>query len=498
MFRTPFAFVVIVLAATAGAQQSTVTAGATQSSAGKLDVDVVTGDTTTSAFRIFNSANTELFRVTANGNVGFGVTPATRFHVQQDVDTGTILLLGNANAGSGAHAAFRAQAGTAATLNAMAHGAGRSASLIRFGQPLAGWSEVVQTDGNGLIVGTLYQKPLLFGTYTQERMRIHPGGNVAIGTTNDSAKLTLASTTDHSKLLSMTYTPTVEANATQEDTGAHVFAGTNVLPGVTNSGWMIASQAEAWNTGLGVLSYAVGGRFYAGVPPSYPGGTVQHARGVEAGVLKGSGTVVNGYGVFIGDVQATNSYGVYQASSVNGNHLAGNTAIGCMPTANKLEVCGNARFEGNAHFTGAVTGGSIRATYQDVAEWVPSAEELAPGTVVVLDPSVGNRVLASSRSYDTTVAGVVSEQPGILLGVPGDEKEQIATTGRVRVRVDARRAPIRIGDLLVTSEQPGTAMRSEPLEISGRAFHQPGTILGKALESLDSGVGEILVLLSLQ
>jgi hypothetical protein len=36
------------------------------------------------------------------------------------------------------------------------------------------------------------------------------------------------------------------------------------------------------------------------------------------------------------------------------------------------------------------------------------------------------------------------------------------------------------------------------MEINGRQFHQPGTIIGKALEPLDGGVGEILVLLSLQ
>jgi hypothetical protein len=41
-------------------------------------------------------------------------------------------------------------------------------------------------------------------------------------------------------------------------------------------------------------------------------------------------------------------------------------------------------------------------------------------------------------------------------------------------------------------------MRSEPMMINGRAFHQPGTIIGKALEPLDGGVGEILVLLSMQ
>jgi hypothetical protein len=41
-------------------------------------------------------------------------------------------------------------------------------------------------------------------------------------------------------------------------------------------------------------------------------------------------------------------------------------------------------------------------------------------------------------------------------------------------------------------------MKSEPLMIQGRPFHSPGTLIGKALEPLEKGTGEILVLLSLQ
>jgi len=148
--------------------------------------------------------------------------------------------------------------------------------------------------------------------------------------------------------------------------------------------------------------------------------------------------------------------------------------------------------------------GTIRATsvigavYQDVAEWVPTDEQLIPGTVVVLDPTQNNHVVTSSRDYDTSVAGVVSAKPGIILGQEGIGKATIATTGRVRVKVSASRQPIRIGDLLVTSDKPGAAMRSEPMIVNGRSFHQPGTILGKALEPIDHGEGEILVLLTLQ
>jgi hypothetical protein len=154
---------------------------------------------------------------------------------------------------------------------------------------------------------------------------------------------------------------------------------------------------------------------------------------------------------------------------------------------------------GSAHFNGNVTAdGTLAAKYQDVAEWVFSREDLAPGTVVVLDADLGNAIIPSTTPYDTSVAGVVSAQPGLILGVGGANKEQIATTGRVRVKVDATAAPIRIGDLLVTSNKVGYAMKSIPVELSGIAMHRPGTIVGKALEALEGGEGEILVLLSLQ
>lgn len=155
---------------------------------------------------------------------------------------------------------------------------------------------------------------------------------------------------------------------------------------------------------------------------------------------------------------------------------------------------------GNYTFPGNVTvSGNIAAKYQDVAEWVPASEQIPFGTVVVLDPSKSNHVIRSTQSYDTRVAGVISETPGLLLGESGANKVLVATTGRVRVRVDATRGPVEIGDLLVTSDIEGVAMKSEPINVGGAAIHRPGTLIGKALEPLAKGrQGEILVLLSLQ
>ena len=171
---------------------------------------------------------------------------------------------------------------------------------------------------------------------------------------------------------------------------------------------------------------------------------------------------------------------------------SGNVGIGTGAPNAKLDVVGDMRV------SGTLTGGNIQAHFQDLAEWVPATDDLPAGTVVTLDLTNTNRVTASSSPYDSAVAGVVSVQPGIILGEGGPAKEMIATTGRVKVRVDARLRPIRVGDLLVTSPSPGLAMRSEPLDLNGALIHRPGTILGKALEPLAGGVGEILVLLSLQ
>lgn len=171
----------------------------------------------------------------------------------------------------------------------------------------------------------------------------------------------------------------------------------------------------------------------------------------------------------------------------------GDVGIGTTNPTTKLDVAGNVNVVGDMNVVG-----NLAAKYQDVAEWVPSSETLAPGTVVVLDRERENEVVGSSKSYDSAVAGVVSTRPGLILGEAAPSKVQVATVGRVKVRVDATRAPIRIGDLLVTSDEPGTAMRSEPIEIAGTTIHRPGTLIGKALEPLASGQGEILVLLSLQ
>ena len=172
---------------------------------------------------------------------------------------------------------------------------------------------------------------------------------------------------------------------------------------------------------------------------------------------------------------------------------SGNVGVGTTNPQSLLDVNGNINVSGNATISG-----NIAAKYQDIAEWTSARGEVPAGTVVSLDVERTNSVRASQRAYDTRVAGVVSAKPGVILGEGGPNKALVATTGRVKVRVNAERAPIQIGDLLVTSNIPGVAMKSQPLRVHGRLMHRPGTIIGKALEPLAKGQAEILVLLSLQ
>ncbi len=179
--------------------------------------------------------------------------------------------------------------------------------------------------------------------------------------------------------------------------------------------------------------------------------------------------------------------------SIDGTTGNVGVGLGFAAATAKLDVAGDLKVSGNA-----VVAGNIAAKYQDVAEWVRARQKITPGTVVILDTTLNNAVAPSMRPYDTHVAGVVSAQPGVILGEGGEGKVLVATTGRVKIKVDATRRPIKIGDLLVTSGKSGLAMKSLPIKVAGASLHRPGTIIGKALEPLAKGRGEILVLLSLQ
>jgi hypothetical protein len=119
--------------------------------------------------------------------------------------------------------------------------------------------------------------------------------------------------------------------------------------------------------------------------------------------------------------------------------------------------------------------------------------------VVCIDPNQIGKLRVSTGAYDTAVAGIVSGANGVNVGLTltqtgsvADGELPVAAAGRVWCYVDAdANGAVKAGDLLTTSSTPGHAMRAE----SGKAN---GAILGKAMSSLESGRGMVLVLVGLQ
>jgi Chaperone of endosialidase len=138
-------------------------------------------------FRVGAYAPDNALTIFDNGNIGLGtLTPGERFHVFGNTDVNTLILSENSSTGLSAAGVLRAKSNSA-TVNFQAHGSGRT--LSRFGQTLGSWAEFLQVTGNGLIVGTLIDKPLILGTNSTNRIHIAADGKVGVGTSTPGSKL---------------------------------------------------------------------------------------------------------------------------------------------------------------------------------------------------------------------------------------------------------------------------------------------------------------------
>jgi len=195
------------------------------------------------------------------------------------------------------------------------------------------------------------------------------------------------------------------------------------------------------------------------------------------------------------------------ATGYNGNlagEFDGNVTVTGDATVSTLTSTGKITSKDDVSAGSFTTSGNVSAhdvllSGQDIAEEfsVGSAEWVEPGTVMVIGDEEGN-LSQCAAGYDRKVAGVISGagdlKPGVVLGQRAGElrTSPLAMVGKVYCKVDATYAPILIGDLLTTSPTPGHAMKAND---PSRAF---GSVVGKALRQLDSGVGLIPVLIALQ
>ncbi len=417
------------------------------------------------------------------GNVGIGTnSPSDLLHVYKSAASNTQIIVENPSSSNGAQANFRAKNDAGDLSQVGIYGSGNAA----YGALGSGESYQYSTKSLTLMAENA-SGIIKFATGgTAEKMRITASGSLGIGTTTPNTVDTLdLNAFGYKGLHFLNNGGGARVSVTGNGSASNDFVDSNAA---ANQRWFLLQNigGKAYYRGVsdaGAVNYELmtfdlsNGRI--GIGNTSPGYKLD------------VGGTINASGVNVSGSPLTSSQ--WATTGANIGYSAGNVAIGSGTPTTPLHVFGNGTVTGNL-----TVGGVFAAKYQDVAEWVPSSEELRAGTVVVLDTTKSNQVISSTQSYDPRVAGVISEQPGIALGEGGKDKVLVATTGRVLVKVDASRAAVHIGDLLVTSNVPGAAMKSEPINIGGVQLHRPGTLIGKALEPLEKGSGKILVLLSLQ
>jgi hypothetical protein len=137
--------------------------------------------------------------------------------------------------------------------------------------------------------------------------------------------------------------------------------------------------------------------------------------------------------------------------------------------------------------------GTLYETGADFAEMLPGADDLEPGDVLTVGPE--GDLTRSTEAYQATVVGVYSTKPAFVGGsdeeMENPGKVPLAVVGVVPVKASAEHGAIQPGDLLVASSTPGHAMR-------GGDDPPQGTVIGKALEGLESDRGVISMLVTLQ
>jgi hypothetical protein len=217
--------------------------------------------------------------------------------------------------------------------------------------------------------------------------------------------------------------------------------------------------------------------------------------------VKGSGSGQNGSTLFA-ETRSTSGVAAYcWANSTNPTVIVSQKGTGDILRGITLDNLDIPTIVTRVTSTGRVicpvlelTGGS------DVAEpfEMTDGEELPAGALVVIDENNPGRLRLADSPYDARVAGVVSGAGGVNPGITLSQKglneggQNVAISGRVYCLADAGYGAIKPGDLLTTSATRGHAMVASDRD---RAY---GAVIGKAMSSLGSGTGLVLILVSLQ
>jgi hypothetical protein len=294
------------------------------------------------------------------------------------------------------------------------------------------------------------------------------------------------------------YVPGVHGHSQQ---GTGVYGTSEATFGVGVFGNMATGTAVVGSSQLG----ASGGDGVVGI------GRAHGVRGIATATAQGGG-----YGGHFSSSTGIGVYGQSTASSSSQNQFApgvfgfsqngaGVMGRGGGPGSVAGYFDGNVIVDGDLIVTGSKGGYVVDIARND------GSEPLAQGDLVIVtgvtDPVVGNIPVPLVRKADsaasTAVIGVVDAayQPDettygptgrTVAGVinPGDYLTIVTLGAFATIKVDASYGAIQPGDLLVSSPTPGHAMRADNPSL--------GTVIGKALASLEEGTGMVAIMVTMQ
>jgi hypothetical protein len=337
--------------------------------------------------------------------------------------------------------------------------------------------------------------------------RVFVDGNVGIGTTQPSARLSLVAP-GASELAGSARSATLLTSAGALGTtagdelplatigfgsGNNSSLGIRAMRGADGSGWIstaIGLGMDVDNTVRAGASLWLHANGDVGIGTAAPASRLDVVGGASGNGIQGTCNNVSASGVY-GENMTGGGYGTAGRASNAGIAVFGDNI-------NPAGWAGY--FNGNVNVAGTTTTRVLTITGgADIAEpFKMSGKDLPKGAVVVIDEANPGHLKLSESAYDTRVAGIISGangvNPGISLSQQGvmEGDQNVALSGRVYALADGSNGPIKPGDLLTTSATPGHVMKvAEP----GKA---QGAILGKAMSALKDGKGMVLVLVTLQ
>jgi len=298
---------------------------------------------------------------------------------------------------------------------------------------------------------------------------LQKNGNVGIGTTNPgAATLKIGGTTD------LTW-----AGNVLEGSSGLVTIGTG---GVTGGSLLVVtpSTGTLWQSGLGITG-------------TYGTPTNRSVININA-----YGTKTSGYGSDLA-FSTTNGATLYERMRIDNS---GNVGIGTTTPGATLDVygalcvddtsptCANA-----ARSAGYIYAVGTTITGIDVAEQYPTKDaDLSAGEILSIDEA--NPIYVKRATTGSKIIGIVSTQPGVLLGgygietFAGETKVSVALSGRVPVKVNLEGGEINIGDRIILSSVSGI----------GKKATTSGETVGIALQPFNSSSSgdSILVFINLK